>query len=401
MKDHYELHRRALACIAQGALTNSKRPSCFLPEIYPSHVSHGKGCYLWDHTGKKYTDFICGLGVNILGYAQDKVNAAIAARLALGATLSLSTHVELEVAEKLKEMFTFVDAWKFLKTGSEACSAAVRIALAKTGRQRVLSQAYHGWHDGFVSLTEPALGVTNCPDFAKLHDGWDDDDSVGAIIIEPVVTDWSDARRKYLQDLRDKCTKRGIMLIFDEVITGFRWPKFSVAEHWNITPDLICLGKAMANGLPLAAIGGKYAVMNCDEYFVSSTFAGETLSLAAAKQTLLMLQTTHRPEKLWERGAEFLAKFNELWPEKVSIEGYPTRGAFVGDPLIKGLLFQEACKAGILFGSSWFLSFPAIDELENTLEVCADIIGRLKIGAVKLEGTLPVSPFAQKLRETS
>jgi glutamate-1-semialdehyde 2,1-aminomutase len=401
MKDPFAYHRRAQDCIAQGYLTNSKRPSCHVMGVYPTHIKHGHGASLWDVSGRKYTDFICGLGTNLLGYGHQRIASAISSQLMHGYCHSFATYHELEAAEKLKEMFPFVDAVKFLKTGSEACSAAVRIARAATGRMHVLSDAYHGWHDEFVSLTDPALGVPREPDYrkaiSKLMGGVDED--VAAVIIEPVITDWSDERRKWLQDLREACTRTGALLIFDEVITGFRWPKYSVSNYWDITPDLIVLGKALGGGMPLAAVGGKYSVMNAAEYFVSSTYAGETLSLVAAKTLMTLLQTKYDLNHLWERGAIFLEAFNALWPEGVRIEGYPTRGVFKGEPLTKALFFQECCKAGIIFGPSFFYNFPLAEESHGVLETCRDILTRIRLGNVSLEGQLPESPFAQRVRD--
>lgn len=398
------MHRRALDCIAQGALTNSKRVESHVKGVYPSHLARGLGCHTWDYEGRKYIDFICALGTNLLGYANERVNQAIASQLKNGASLSLGTIHEIEAAEKVKELFPFVDAVRFLKTGSEACSAAVRIARAATGRALVLSEAYHGWHDDFVSLTAPAYGVEppnaqRC--IRNLNLDWIGPD-VAAVIIEPVITDWSDERRAWLQKVRDLCTKHGVMLIFDEIITGFRWPRFSVASYWNITPDLICLGKGIANGMPLAAVGGKYAVMNTpNEFFVSSTYAGETLSLVAAKTTMTLLQTKYSNDSLWEHGQKFLDDFNAIWPDGVRIAGYPTRGAFQGDQMAKALFFQEACAAGLLFGPSFWFNHAMIDELHGVIDTCRDILGRVKRGEVKLRGEMPASPFAEKVRKTA
>jgi glutamate-1-semialdehyde aminotransferase len=401
------MHRRSQECIAQSALTNSKRVECHIKGVYPSHVARGHGGHLWDHAGRKYLDFICGLGTNILGYGDARVNAAIAAQLQHGASLSFSTHHELEAAEKVKELVPFVDAVKFLKSGSEACSAAIRIARAATGRHYVLSDAYHGWHDEFVSLTPPAYGVpgdeAGFPRAIEPLRMLDQIDStVAAVIVEPVITDASNERRAFLQELRKVCSRHGTLLIFDEVITGFRWPRFTVAANWSITPDLICLGKAIANGMPLAAVGGKYAVMNTpNEYFVSSTYAGETLSLVAAKTTMSLLQTKYDLANLWEHGAQFLDGFNAIWPEAVRIEGYPSRGAFKGDLRARAMFFQEACLAGILFGPSFFLSFAHLGEMHGVLDTCRDILGRVKRGEVRMKGELPISPFAEKLRAQS
>lgn len=404
--DKFSYHRRAQDCIAQSYLTNSKRPQSHVMGIYPTHVAKGHGCTLWDHAGKSYVDFICGLGTNLIGYGNERVASAISAELRHGYSHSFATHHEVEAAEKLKELFPFVDSVKWLKSGSEACSAAIRIARAKTGRKLVLSQAYHGWHDSFVSLTAPHLGVPKEADRSNL---WIDtlgdiqaiNDDVAAVIIEPVITDWSQERRSWLDALRNQCTKHGVMLIFDEVITGFRFPKFSVARYWDITPDLIVLGKAISGGMPLAAVAGKYSVMNAAEYFVSSTYAGETLSLVAAKTVMTELQNNYDLEQLWEKGKAFLSQFNSIWPERISIEGYPTRGAFKGDAQVRALFFQECCEAGILFGPSWFYSFPLSQNAHGVLQVCRDVLIRIRMNQVMLRGEMPQSPFAQKIREAS
>lgn len=396
---NFAWHRRALDSIAHGYLTNSKRPTCHIQGVYPTHLKRGRGCFVWDVDGKQYVDFICGLGANLLGYAQEKVNSAIANQMTHGATLSLASTIEVETAEKLKQLFPFIDAVRFLKTGSDACSAAVRIARTKTGRTWVLSEAYHGWHDGFVSLTPPALGVPPDHHISTLGIETESWDRVAAVIVEPIVTDYSRERIEWLKALREKCTKHGVLLIFDEVITGFRFPKYSVSALYGIEPDLICLGKAMANGLPLSVVGGKYSVMNCDEYFVSSTFAGESLSLAAAKETMNLLQTKFSIDDLWLRGKDFIDQFNAIWPDGVKLEGYPTRGTFKGEPLTKALFFQESCRAGVLFGPSFFFNFPHVDEYKAVLSICRDVLVRIRAGGVELLGDMPKSPFADRVRQ--
>jgi glutamate-1-semialdehyde 2,1-aminomutase len=400
--DKFHWYRRAQDSIAQTALTNSKRPETFVKGVFPTHIERGQGAYLWDHSGKKYLDFVCGLGANILGYGNDVVNQAISSQLRHGASHSLPTHHEVEFAEGLKALFPFCDAFKFLKTGTEACMAAVKIARAKTGRKWIVSEGYHGWSDDFVSMTEPALGVEpkydNRP-ILKLSDAnpinWDE---TAAVIIEPVITDWSPERQKWLRNLREQCTKHGVMLIFDEIITGFRFPRFSVSSYFNVIPDIIVLGKAIANGMPLAAVGGKYDVMNGTDYFVSSTYAGETLSLVAGKATITALQNKYDLDWLWKQGQAFLDVFNSLWPEKITIQGYPTRGAFKGDELVKALFWQEACLAGILFGPSFFFNFALASEWKDAMVAIKAIIEKIKRGGVQLLGEMPKSPIAQKVR---
>ncbi len=400
----FSWHVRAQNSIAQSYLTNSKRPECHVKGIYPTHLKRGQGCYVWDHQDKRYMDFICGLGTNIIGYSNETVIAAIASQMQQGASLSFASTIEVETAEKLKELFPFVDCVKFLKTGSDVCSAAIKIARTKTDRSIVLSDGYHGHHDAFVGLTPPALGIPDVilktvqtPAIMPL-DVNQIDSSVAAVIIEPIITDHSRARIEWLKELREKCTKHGVMLIFDEVITGFRFPKYSVSRYYGIEPDLICLGKAIANGMPLAAVGGKYATMNCDEYFVSSTYAGETLSLASAKSTMSLLQNKYSIDDLWLRGQDFLDRFNRMWPGTIWIEGYPSRGSFKGDVTQKALFFQEACKAGILFGPSWFFNFDLAENYPSIMGTLQDIITRIKNGQVKLEGEMPKAAFADRVR---
>lgn len=396
----FSFHKRAQRCIGQTYLTNSKRPESLIKGVYPTHASKGQGCYLWDTSGKKYIDYITGLGTNLLGYANDTINASVMASLRSGNLFSLASDQEIVTAEKLKELFPFVDCFKFLKSGSDACSAAVKIARAATGRKWVLSEGYHGWHDNFVSLTEPHLGVLPSSDLCMQT--LDEDtsfDDIAAIILEPVITDYSSERVEYLHALRQKCTKSGTLLIFDEIITGFRFPKFSVSRFFGVEPDLICLGKAMANGFPLAAVGGKYATLNADQYFVSSTYAGCVDALKACEKVCELLQKQYKLDELWEEGARFIKKFNSFWPEKIQIEGYPSRGVFKGDEKIKALLFQEACFAGILLGPSWWMNFPLMQKSFAVLDTLKDIIYRIQSGNVELLGSMPSSPFAQKMRE--
>jgi glutamate-1-semialdehyde 2,1-aminomutase len=394
-----DLYQRAENAIAHGALTNSKRPNCLVKGVYPTHLTMGRGCHVWDTHGNRYVDYICGLGSNLLGYGNEEIASSIYAEAITGCTLSLGTHLEVEVAEQLKGMFPWVEQMRFLKTGTDACNAAIRIARGATGRKRILSEGYHGWGDLFVSMTPPAVGVAEEFHVEALRADKLGGEDIAAVIVEPVNIDASEERIAWMRNLRHSCTKRGILLIFDEVITGFRYPKWSVANQHGIEPDLICLGKAIANGMPLSVVAGKRAVMECGEYFVSSTFAGETCSLAAAKKTLQLLQTKHSVMDLWEQGGRFLSRFNAIAPELVRIDGYPTRGVFVGEMLNKALFWQEAVKAGILFGPSWFFNFEHARVTDAVISTCQDILGRVRAGAVKLEGALPSSPFAQRMRE--
>jgi len=392
----FSMHRRATASIAQGALTNSKMPTSHIKGIYPTHLSGGQGCRVLATNGQTYTDHICGLGANLLGYGYEPIAKAVRQHAGDAFAMSLGTPTEIRAAEMVKEFFPFIDSLKFLKTGTEACMAAIRIARAVTGRSKVLSHGYHGWSDVFVNLTPPGHGTI--PSQSELFKSVQQiDKDTACVILEPVITDTSKERMQEILAIRKACDKHGAMLIFDEVITGFRFENHGVCNAWGIIPDLICLGKCMGGGLPLAAVGGKDFIMQDMRYFVSSTFAGERLSLVAGMAFMEEMRRGRMNERLQEQGSLFKQRFNELSP-RVQIEGYPTRGVFVGDAMDKALFFQEACRAGILFGPSFFWCLPHQDYKDITLAACAAIFRRLEAGELKLEGEMPQSPFAQKAR---
>lgn len=391
------LRNRAEMTIAQGWLTNSKRPSTFIDGVYPTHCQKGKGAILTCDK-KEYIDYLGALGTNLLGYGHPGIASAIASQYLSGSTHSLASQLEVELAEKLKGLFLFADLWKFLKTGTEACQAAIKIARAYSGKDLVLSEGYHGWSDDFVSLSAPGLGVPKRDwmanfDFARIS-------AAGAVILEPVATDHSKGRREFLEKLRTECSKHNTVLIFDEIITGFRWPGYGVCKRWGIAPDLVILGKALGGGLPLSAIGGRKEVMQ-GEYFISGTFFGETCSMAASKA---MIDIVHKDgsqfsmQELWEKGELFLEQFNGLHPE-LKIIGYPSRGVFQGPDMLKALFWQEACKARILFGPSWFFNFPLAEYTDTVIPICRDILTKIKTGQVRLEGKMPKTPFAQEMRK--
>lgn len=396
---NYSWHRRSQEAIHHGALTNSKRPDCFVKGVYPTHVDRGQGCYLYDIDGKRYIDFICGLGTNLLGYSHSQLNDAIIKQLYNGTVYSLSSTIEVEAAEKLKELFPFIGKLRFLKTGSDACNASLRIAMAHTKRTKVLSQGYHGFGDAFVSLSPPAIGVPPQPHVHAFNDLSQIDDDTACVIVEPVITDYSNERIQYLNSVKEKCKKHGALLIFDEIITGFRFPKFSFSNYCGIQPDIILLGKCIGGGLPLSVVATKPGIGENLEWFISSTFAGETLSLAGLLKTIELLRNTFNLDKLWESGESFISEFNSISPDIIKIDGYPTRGVFVADPLNKALFFQESCKAGILFGSSFFYNFPHMDVKDVVINSCKDILIRIKNNQVTLEGEMPKSPFAEQMRK--
>lgn len=395
----YSWDIRARSAIHNGALTNSKRPESFVKGVYPTHMIKGKGCYLYADDNTRYTDFICALGTNLLGYADPEIIEAVTNQAHKGSLFSLSSTLEVEAAEKLKELFPFISKCRFLKTGSDAASAAVRIARAQTGRLKVLSAGYHGHDDMFVSLQPPAIGVPLHPEIQTLHEISDVDDNTAAVIIEPIITELNPQRIEYLINLKAKCDKHGALLIFDEIITGFRFPKFSFSTFSGITPDILLLGKCIGGGLPLSIVATKKGIGDDLEWFISSTFAGDTLALAAFMKTVHVLNNRLSLDDLWRDGSYFINSFNRIDPQIIKIKGYPTRGTFVArDDLTKALFFQECCKAHILVGPSWFFNFHHINITDTLMISFRAIIQKIKDGSCELEGELPKSPFSQKQR---
>lgn len=385
--------------LAQGYPgTNSKRWNQYVEGVYPSHCSgRGLGPYLFDAWDNRYVDFVAGLGSIILGYSNGRVVDAVQRQCAVGANHSLPTTLEIEVAEQISALVPAAKRIRFLKTGSEACSAAVRIARGITGRRVVLSQGYHGHSDLFTSLTLPRVGVKDDfqilsldfyeqPTFAKPQE-------IACIIVEALYLEMSEKWRTYLEYLRKYCTQHGIVLIFDEVITGFRVPDWTVSKMWGIEPDIIVMGKAIANGWPLALVAGKPEVMDGSEYFVSSTFSGEATSLAACQATM---QELHRKnfQDLIFYGNRLQTILNSAHPE-IRFEGYGTRAMLNTTNPTTGLFMQEMCKAGFLFGKAHFFHFAHMEsEVERlVLSAAEGIIEQIKQGKVKLEGQAPQETF--------
>ena len=386
----------ALKSIAQGALTNSKRLGSFIAGVFPSHFVRGAQEYLYDFEGKQYVDYLCNLGTNLFGYTNPDISLAIQRAIPQGVGFSLGSPSEVQFARMFKMKFPFVDKIKILKSGSEGCSAAKRIAREYTQRENVMSDGYHGWHDEYVSMTPPANGVPRIKYPIDQLELGTIDETIAAVIVEPVITDWSDDRRVYLSRLREQCTKVGALLIFDETITAYRFPNYSVAGYWGIEPDLIVCGKALANGMPISVVGGKTAVMDGD-YFVSATYACERLTLEAAIACLQLIGGQYNPDHLWERGTQFIESMNEVLNPLITVKGYPSRGTFEGNNMARGLFIQEMCKLGFFFHpSTWFYNIHLHNHLDDVVDCAANVMVRIRNGSVKLEGSLFQSPFKKQ-----
>lgn len=282
------------------------------PKGAPLFLTHGQGGRVWDVDGNRYVDMVCGLLPVVLGYQDADVDRAIRDQLGNGISFSLPSTLETELAERLTRLIPCAESVRFGKNGTDATSGAIRLARAFTGRDRVAVCGYHGWQDWYIGATVRHRGVppavralTHTVPFNDLdaldrllcaHPG-----EFAALIMEPMNT--TEPAPGYLQAVKDLLHSHGALLVFDEVITGFRFALGGAQSLFGVTPDLASFGKAMGNGMPISAVVGRADVMaEMEQVFLSGTFGGETLSLAAALATIDKMEREPVIESLWRQG---------------------------------------------------------------------------------------------------
>ena len=366
--------RRVLPGVAQ---TYSKGPDQFVEGVYPVFLESGDGCRVRDIEGREWIDYPLALGPIILGYNDPGVNAAVHAQVDRGPVFSLSTPLEVEVAELLIAMIPSAQGVRFLKTGSEATTAAVRLARAFTGRDRIAQCGYHGWHDWCIGHSARNAGIPGSTQALTHQWSYNDISSlerifadhpgdVAAVIMEPIGIE--DPVDGFLEAVRDAAHRHGALLIFDEIITGFRLAPGGAQEYFGVTPDLAAFGKGLANGYPLAAVVGRADIMEqiATTTFISSTFGGDAISLAAAAATLKRIQGGGVCEHLWREGARLQNAFNTFAARDelpIRMVGLAPRRVLKFDDdididanLLKGAIWQECLDRGILMGNANFIS---------------------------------------------
>ena len=304
--------------------TGSKRPDALFgtfggADDLPQRMTSASGCRVVDERGREYVDFIMALGAVALGYGHPAVTRAAIDGVESGAIGSLPPVLEPEVAERLARLMPWMERVRFLKTGADAVSAALRLARAHTGRELVVACGYHGWHD-WCQAGDPgvpaAIGTLtrripfNQPESARrvirAAGG-----TLAAVIVEPVVEAEPDP--EWLGVLREETARAGAVLVFDEIKTAGRVALGGATERWGVQPDLSVVGKAIANGFPLAAVGGSAAVMDeTHRTWISSTTATEFVSLAACAATLDVLTADAVPATLARLGRPMYDGFVEL-----------------------------------------------------------------------------------------
>jgi glutamate-1-semialdehyde 2,1-aminomutase/spore coat polysaccharide biosynthesis protein SpsF len=316
-KKSQDMLKRAERFIPLGSQTFSKSRIQFPVPYAPMFIERGQGGRVWDADGNEYVDLICGLLPVSLGYQDLDVNRAVIDQLAKGISFSLAVELETELAERLVDLIPCAEMVRFGKNGTDATSAAIRLARAFTGREHVVVLGYHGWQDWYIGATTRHLGVPEAVralthklpynDIEALKKCFSDQkEKIAAIIMEPVSADAP--KDGYLQAVRELTKENGALLIFDEVITGFRAHIGGAQALYGVTPDLAAFGKSMGNGMPISAVVGRADIMNLmSDIFYSGTFGGEALSLAAAIAVIDKMKREPVIETLARNGAKFAA----------------------------------------------------------------------------------------------
>lgn len=323
-KNSAKLLKRALAVTPLAAQTYSKCYRYFCEGVAPAFIERGDGCYVWDVDGNKYVDFICALGPVTVGYNNKQVNDAIIDQLQKGISFSLSTALEVELAEKITQIIPCAEMVRFVKNGSDATFAAVKLARAFTKRDMVATCGYHGMQDWYIGSTANNKGVP--PAVCKLTKTFKYNDieslqqlfvqypdQIGAVIMEPIQDDGP--VEDYLAKVKEVVHANGAILIFDEVVSGFRYALGGASEYYKVTPDLAAFGKGMANGMPISAVAGRREILEMigtQGVFISTTFGGETLSLAASLATIKLLEQPGVYQEFWRLGTKVIEGLKHL-----------------------------------------------------------------------------------------
>jgi len=416
------LYQRATGLIPAYTQTLAKGPGQYINGVAPKYLQKGKGSHVWDVDGNEYIDYQMAIGPISLGYVYEAVDSAIREQLNDGITFSQMHPLEVEVAELIRDVVPNADMVRYSKTGCDVTTAAVRLARAATGKNKVLCCGYHGWHDWYISVTDRDKGIPasvgeltftfNYNDITSVENSLDDD--IACIILEPTV--FEAPKDGFLQKLRELCTRKGIVLIFDEMWTGFRLSVGGAQQYFGVDADLICFSKAIANGMPLSVLCGKQELMQqCDkDIFFFTTFGGEALSLAAAKATINELRLHNVPEFLARQGKKLKDGYNaiaqSLAMPYTACNGMDARtivtfsNATENALLMKSLVQQEMIKRGILWGGFHNLCYSHSDsDIDYTLQVYGEVLSLLKnaVDENNVAGALKGVPVESVFRKVS
>jgi len=325
LKKSLEMYEEAKR-LSPGGLMGIRRPYNFVDGEYPIFIDHGYDGHIVDVDGNDYIDMLCAYGPIILGYNEKEINDEVKKQMDKGFCFTMVQEVQNKLLQKLIDLIPSAEMGVLCKTGSDATSIAVRIARGYSDKKVILRCGYHGWHDWCVEqpggVPEEIKKLTVEFHYADLEDLEnklkENDGDVGCIIITPVghplAAPVVEPPKGYLEGVRALADKYNVVLIFDEIRTGFRCALGGAQERYGVTPDMSVFGKAMANGYPISACVGKAEIMKVMEkkVFVSSTFFPNSLEMVAALKCIEILERDNVIDYVYEKGTYFLEKQEEL-----------------------------------------------------------------------------------------
>jgi glutamate-1-semialdehyde 2,1-aminomutase len=378
---------RAARSLPTGASTGSKRPEALYGHAEadgPTHFVRAVGCRVIDAAGTTYVDCTMALGAVALGYAEPRVTQAVVEAATAGNVAGLSNVREVELAERLCSLLPCAEQVQFLKTGAEAVAAAVRLARTYTGRDLIIASGYFGWLD----WASDARGVPSGARADVRRVPFDDVDALeravadasahlAAVVLEPVVERLPSP--EWISRARALCDAAGAALVFDEIKTGFRLRLGGYQELAGVTPDLATFGKAIANGYPLAVVGGRRDIMQAArDTWISSTLASESTALAAAWAVLDWHEQADVCDALASTGRELregvIAAIAASGIEGVTVDGIdPMWLLRFEDPARETRFLELAAREGVLFkrGAYNYASIAHDDETIREVEAAS------------------------------
>jgi glutamate-1-semialdehyde 2,1-aminomutase len=418
IKNSNNIYSKAIKIIPSATQTFSKGVTQFVNGIAPKYLKKGKGAYAWDVDNNKFLDYVMGCHPLILGYADNDVNEAVKKQLDLGSTFSLMNKLELDVAEILVDTIPCAEMVRFGKNGADATTIGVRLARAVTKKDHIAYCGYHGWHDWFIANTDLNSGI---PKFnqklahAFVYNDLDSlekifkkyKDKIAIVIMEPVTVfepkcygpkscvnlkcKKNFCQKNFLTEVKRIAKENGALLMFDEIISGFRFSNGGAQKMFGVTPDLSSFAKAISNGIPLSAIVGKKKYMKyLDKTFFSFTYGGDCIGLAAAKVCIPKIIEKNVVGHLYDIGSILKKEINLLsrkynLHEYISCIGYPCRSIvalknsnFFSDLELKTYIQQELIESRILWAAYHALSWShKRKDIMITLNVFEDIFKKI------------------------
>jgi len=396
MNKGQKLWDKAKKVIPGGNMLLSKRAEMHLPNQWPSYFSKAKGCKIWDLDGKEYIDMLLmGVGTNTLGYAHPEIDNAVIKAIKDSNMSTLNCPEEVLMAEKLLSVHSWSKKARFARSGGEACSIAIRIARAYSGKDNIAFCGYHGWQDWYLSanlsdsnnLSDhllPGLSTKGVPknlkktafpfrynDFEELEKIVNKED-IGVICMEVVRNE--EPNEDFLIRVRELAKNKSIVLIFDECTSGFRQSFGGIHQDYKVEPDIAIFGKTIGNGYALTAVVGKEGIMDqANNSFISSTFWSEKIGFVAGLKTLEIMEKESSWKKIPRLGRkikedwEKLAKKHDLSIDLFGIDSLPSFSfRSENNQAYKTLITQEMLKQGYLAGTSVYVSTEHSEEIINS-----------------------------------